>query len=352
MKWLNVRGRSDCTFQFFIGGRGIGKTYSALLGHYKELKADTAGKLLYMRLTGAELDESATIDGNPYKRINKDQESRIQFERATPRIFRMLEKAEKPQEGEQEKPDFIVGYAAALSTMGNLRGVDFSDVTEIYIDEFIPTDKAIKTAAIKKAGELFAHAYETINRNRELLGELPVKCIFTANAFSLDSSILLYFDLVGTIQHMMKARQKRYTDRERSIYIELCDAPEVVAAKKQTALYKALAGNSKFMSIAIDNRFTDYALTLTKKAAIIEYIPIMCYEDITIYRHKSNGTMYAAARPDSPPNVARYGEKERGIFIEVFYTDYKMAVQERLIYFDSAATKYRLDEILDKNVKL
>lgn len=344
MKWLNVRNRSDATFQFFIGGRGIGKTYSALSGHYKELKDGKAGQLLYMRLSGAELDESATREGNPYKRINTDMNTSVEFSKATPRIFLMSEKS--------EDDTFTVGYAAALSTMGNLRGVDFSDVTEIYIDEFIPTDKAVKTAAIKKAGELFAHAYETINRNRELLGEPPVKCIFTANAFSLDSSILLYFGLVSVIQHMMRHGQKRYTDRERSIYIELCDAPEVVAAKKQTALYKALAGNDKFMALAIDNRFTDYALTLAKKVSIVEYIPLMCYEDITIYRHKSNGTLYAATRADTPPNVSRYREKDRGIFIDIFYTEYKMSVQERLIYFDSAATKYRLDEILDKNIKL
>lgn len=343
MKWLNIRGRSQAVFQFFIGGRGIGKTYSALSGHYADICAGAAGQIMYMRLSGAELDESATLEGNPYKRINKDKAIAVQFSRATPRIFRIHEQGDE---------DFNIGYAAALSTMGNLRGVDFSDITEIYIDEFIPTDKAIRTAAIKKAGELFAHAYETINRNREILGEAPVRCYFTANAFSLDSAILQYFNLVDVIQHMTKHDQKRYTDRERSIYIELCDAPEVVEAKRGTALYKALGENDKFMSLAIDNRFTDYALTLSKKVSIVEYVPLMCYENITIYRHKSNGLLYAAVRSDTPPNVARYREKERGIFQAAFYTEYKMAVQERLIYFDNAATKYRLDEILDKSNKL
>lgn len=349
MKWFNIRGRSDCTFQFFVGGRGIGKTYSALLSHYKDWKAGKAGKICYMRLTQTEIEQSAVKVGNPYKTINRDNGYDIRFEAAGKKLYNIYDTA--PGENDAETLEQM-GVGVSLSSLGSLRGVDFGDVSEIYFDEFIPAESVVKTPAIKNAGRLFFNAYETINRNRELLGEQPVKCYFTANAFSLDSDILNKFKCIDALQHMQEHGQKRYTDPKRSIYIEICDAPEVAAAKMQTALYKAIDADDEFLTMAIQNKFSDYVLTLLKTPVIMEYRPIMAYKNIVIYQHKSNGTLYAAKRKDTVPPGCAYDEKSRGIFIKAFYFDYKTALQMRQIYFDSAETKQALDKALDKLVKL
>lgn len=311
-----------------------------------------------MRLTQTEIDQSAVRVGNPYKAINRDKLLDIRFESAGKKQFEIkdyteAEKATNEESATDDKKEALsMGVGVALSALGSLRGVDFGDVTELYFDEFIPAESVVKTPAIKNAGRLFTNAYETINRNRELLGADPVRCYFTANAFSLDSDILNTFQCVDAIQHMQKKGQTRYTDKDRSVYIELCQAPEISAAKMQTALYKALRADDDYLQMAVKNEFTDYVLTLLKKPPIMEYRPIMAYKDITIYMHKSNGMLYAAKRKDTVPYGRAYDESTRGIFLDAFYFDYKTALQMRLICFDSANTKMQLDKALDKSAKL
>ena len=308
-----------------------------------------------MRLTQTEIEQSAVKVGNPYKAINRDCGYDIRFESAGKKQYEILDYqqiATDEESAKDEQQAVSMGVGVSLSALGSLRGVDFGDVTEIYFDEFIPAENVVRTPAIKNAGRLFLNAYETINRNRELLGSPPVRCYFTANAFSLDSDILNKFQCVDVIQYMQNKGQKRYTDRERSVYIELCDAPEVSAAKMQTALYKAIKADDEFLTMAVKNEFSDYVLTLLRSPAIIEYRPIMAYKNIVIYSHKSNGTLYAAKRKDTVPPGNAFDEKSRGIFIKAFYFEYKTALQMRQIFFDSAETKLILDRALDKLAKL
>ena len=278
----------------------------------------------------------------------------IRFESAGKKQYEIVEYTQVAtnEESATSEQKNIMGVGVALSSLGALRGVDFGDVTEIYFDEFIPAESVVRTPAIKTAGRLFLNAYETINRNRELLGQAPVRAIFTANAFSLDSDILATFQCIDAIQYMQRKGQKRYTDTERSVYIELCDAPEVSAAKMQTALYKAIRKDDDYLKMAVKNEFSDYVLTLLEKPPIIEYRPIAAYKDITIYAHKADGRLYAARRKDTVPAGCAYDESSRGIFIEQFYFIYKTALQMRLITFDSANTKMLLDKALDKLTKL
>ena len=306
-----------------------------------------------MRLTQTEIDQSATIDDNPYKTINRDKNIDVAFESAGKKQFAIFDRVHSFDEsGKDTVEKTALGIGAALSALGTLRGADFNDVTELYFDEFIPVESVVKTPVIKRAGKLFKNAYETMNRNRELFGQPPIRCYFTANAFSLDSDILFSFKLVDTLQYMQQKGQRRYTDKQRDIYIELCDAPEVSAAKMQTALYKALGADDEFVKMAISNEFSDYVLTLLKKVPIIEYRPIASYKNVTIYAHKSDGTLYAAKRKDSVPDGCAFDESSRGIFMNKFYFEYKTALQMRLIAFDAVETKQILDNALDKSIKL
>mgnify|MGYP006974673813 FL=1 len=69
MKWYSIpTGDKLQPFTFIVGGRGIGKTYSAedyCITNYP-------GKFLYLRNTGIQLKESCSAFGNPFKRWAKD----------------------------------------------------------------------------------------------------------------------------------------------------------------------------------------------------------------------------------------------------------------------------------------
>lgn len=327
LKWVNVweRGkRSLCAFNFFIGARGTGKTYGALLNQHKDFSAGTCGKYIYMRMTQTELDICATEEDNPYKKLNKRENWNVNFE-PVPKS-----KAYTIADGGE-----VLGTARALATFANVRGSDFSDYTDIVFDEFAPAERVRKTPEIKNAGYLFAQAYETINRNRELEGEAPVRVFFLANSFRLDSDILYYWGLIPIIESMLKSGQKRVTIPERSVYIELCDAAEVSEAKRSTVLYKALRGNKHIENVNLNNKFNDYNLTLVRhKVPLTEYIPVVCVEDITIYSHKTTGELYARVGVETCKEM--YSEKERGLFASRWRVAIRTAQQQRQIYADNA----------------
>ena len=68
--YFDIKDRSAMPFQVYIGGRGIGKSYSALRQLALDIPSDE--KWIYMRRTGKEIEACSTEFGNPFKTINKD----------------------------------------------------------------------------------------------------------------------------------------------------------------------------------------------------------------------------------------------------------------------------------------
>lgn len=333
-------------FQFMIGGRGIGKTYSVLHCHYNDFVAGKIGKILYLRITDKEYRMSATKFGNPYKKVNADHSLNIRPER--------IEGASNVKAivcGEGEEVTEI-GYMACLASFDGVRGVDFSDVEIVYIDEFMISEMTIKTASIKRAGWSFLGAYETIARNRELLGMNPVRVICTANSFSLDSPILEVFEIVEEIVSMIRAREQRRTFNDRGIYIELAEAVEVSEAKATTALYKAIGGSGKaYASMALKNQFNDKAFTYIKrKVPLNEYLPVFNYLGDVVYRHKSN-FMFHVKHTESIVYGHMYDENSADLMQLNFKFDFMCALQERRITFDRVDSYYRLYDAFTMSIK-
>lgn len=348
MKFFNIEGRSDCIFQFYIGGRRIGKSYSALTMLNSRARENISHALdfpyMYLRLTDIEMRECADTEGdlNPYKSINTNEHTDIRFEKIAEKTYQV-----RDYEDYEQKIYTRLAIAKSLVSFGNLRGADFSNINEIVFDEFIPSEKVRKTPEIKKAGWLFNNMYETVNSNRELFGQPPVKVYFLANSFSLDSDILANFGLIKVIQGMLKRSQKRYTDRERSIYVELCEAPEIAELKSKTALYKALGKDSKFTEFAIANQFHDEGLYMVLHSVeLSHYKPLLTYENITIYVSNDSTHYYAREGAQDAPYMLK--ESERALFIKLFYTRYKCALLDNAMKFDSISTKLLIDSALDK----
>lgn len=193
---------------------------------------------------------------------------------------------------EDETKVNIIGYCGALSTFGKFRGADFSDVDVIVFDEFINTSP-INT--LKNEFNLLANMIETVNRNRELKGEESVKVILLSNANTLDSGILRTLKLADVIYQMKVNKETVYVDEERDIYLALLNNKELRDVKSKTKLYRLTQG-TQFYEMAIGNEFTQDYFGNVKKINYNEFTPIVSYDKIYFYKHKSKQLIFASYR--------------------------------------------------------
>lgn len=326
-KWYKIPDNDKLRpFTFIVGGRGIGKTYDTInIGITQHENA-----FMYLRNTKEQLQESCGAFGNPFKKWAADHERDIRLEKE--RNHAVIK--EYKNDG-QKIINYDVGVGANLSTFENLRGVDLSNINFIMFDEFIEN----RTLTFNQY-QAFLHMYETINRNRELIGLPPVVCVLLSNAQRLGNPILRGFNLIPVIENMQKNGQRSYANGP--IRIEL-PFSEVSEEKRQTALYKATAGSS-FNAEALDNNFINDSFTCIKKADLKEYTPIICIDDIYLYRHKSDGTFYACSTPAQVKKLRSIDNYL--LFMRLYGIRLKLAAASDLIYYSDYATKVDLLTLL------
>lgn len=269
------------TFFIFIGGRRLGKTYSAL---YKTYLRNY--KILYVRLSKEQLDLSTSIATNPYKAINNNEMTNIQLEKCKGGAYIYDVKSEDNKE--------YIGMATALSTFGNLRGADFSDIDVIFFDEFM-TYSPIKTTTDKKEFNLLFNLIDTVNSNRELEGKKPVLVIIASNSETIDNNIIRTFGLGEEIHKMKVEGRKTYTDADRGLYLELIENKDVRDARAETSVYRLTKGTS-YYDMALNNEFTNDYFGDVNKVDFKELIPAVAYNNIYFYKHKSKELLYICKR--------------------------------------------------------
>lgn len=325
MEFYNIASLSDKlqAVSIIIGGRGIGKTYSA----FSFLDADDKKPFIYMRNTDVQLQESCTAFGNPFKRWAADHGRVINME---------MEKKHAliyEYEGEERK---IIGYGVALSTFENLRGVDLSDVKYVLFDEFIERRKYTF-----KQFECFVNFYETVNRNRELLGESPLICILLSNSQKLDNPILAGYDLITIIEGMIKRGEKIF--RKEGLFLNL-PSSEISELKRETSNYKLIKG-SKIADEALNNAFAFDSFYGVVKRPLKEYIGICAIDDIYIYKHKSNGKYYACRSVCK--NVKEFSSRDqRSLFLRTYGRGLEIAGATGDLEYSDFLVKSKLAEIM------
>lgn len=342
--YSTVIGRSDMTFQVFVGTRGIGKTYSSLKEMYtnEHLHRRPESKFIYLRRTEADVKRLLSTkhdDKNPFKKLNKDNGWNIHVEysssESTGYIYR-----------DKDDRTSLFGYMLPLSVFGSLRGVDFSDVDCTIFDEIIP-EKSLMT---NNLGDAFLHFYESVNRNRELEGESPMRVYMLGNAIALDNDILLAMNLISKMAAMIAKKQSRMTDKERGIYVELMENLDFERAKGETALYKMAKGTS-FSRQALNNEFTVDDFRPIKDVPLNEYKPLFAFGDFTVFQHKSKGELYIARKKSV--NVVRFEELDADVMYWRFAPRYRQAVLARAVKYDDYGTKLVFDSLTSrKNIKL
>lgn len=337
--YFKTKGRSEQPFQIFLGGRGVGKTFSTLTDYVYEddthFRDHEQGKFMYIRESLTEIKICTDETANPYKRINAVKGCYVYPEfSAKTNIATFYREEENNQR-------FAIGYGVALSTFSNLRGVDFSDVDDIVYDEFIKQRGSRKLAG---AGASLLHLYETVNRNREFDGRNPVIMKLLANSVSLNSDILLAMNAVSTLAYMITKHQSKATVRERKLYLELINKADFKEAKQETALYQLTKG-SKFSDEALDNIFVDDDMSFVRKVPLNEYLPFCSFgEDYTMFAHKSRNEWYIAAKKTKGTiQLTQF----QGDFLKsryrLIYAD--MSITRR-VFYDSYGTKLVFDALM------
>ena len=247
-------------FQIFIGGRGIGKTFSILRECCKH--ADYNHKFIYMRRTDKELNflmdtKKGEGVGNPFKALN----NKFKWNYGILKIYDSVGGIFMREFDDENKFVYVkqVGYAVALSTIASIRGLDFSDCTDLIFDEFIPEKHIMK---ITNEGFATLNAIETINRNRELEGIPPIRVWFISNATNIEHDTLRTLGLVNVIEKMKNKGIEHQYFKERKLGVHIFDdSGDFIDKKEQTALYKLTKGTDFYdFSLSNDFIFNDSSL--------------------------------------------------------------------------------------------
>ena len=286
--WLNVQQINDMKypFVFVYGGRGIGKTF----GEADIITGSGRGKTLFLRRTKTEYDIITSNEMNTFADYNVETGHNLKFEKQ--RGFSII------TEGGEN-----VGLCAALSTFSNLRGGGFEQFGIDYLlyDEFIPERHKAK---IRNESDVLMNIYETINRNRELKGNPPLKLRCFANSNDIKNPIFIGLGLVSMAEKMTRKGSEIQIDNDRGVCLIDCKNSPISKRKAETSLYRLSAG-SEFFNMAIKNEF-NAGLFPSVSRPLIEYRPIVTVGEIGIYQHKSSSKIYVctAVRSSAPKFTA------------------------------------------------
>ena len=315
----------DASFISIVGARGVGKTY----GCFKKL-VDEGKKFIYLRRLKSQLDQCGKPEGNPFKKINDDIGHDIKpFPSGGIISFR-----------ETDKTGVLVSVGVALSVVANVRGIDFSDFDYIVFDEFIAS---IGERPIKNEFSAFLNFYETVNRNRELTGKNPVKCLMLGNANTLINPYFSGWHFMKTAVKMITGGQMVWrTEDNTRMVILLLNSP-ISEKKRETALYQNATND--FIDMALDNAFrTDE--TKIKSEPLKEYIHIVSVGEIGIYKHKSERKYYVSSTQAKEPYYDSFG-----IGLKMFQQDFYMLrvhyMVSKNVLFESFEVEVIFRELFD-----
>lgn len=318
------------TVNILVGGRGIGKSYGLL----KYLLYDNTyeGKLFYLRRTNEEIEICCNSELNPFNELNRVFNRNIQFKKQG-KVYYIVE------------DENIIGIAGALTSISKIRGMSGIEYTNIVFDECIKPYNARRL--MKDEGFEFLNLYETLNRNREMQGENPLRAFLLSNSNFMGNDLFITFNLID-------AATKIKSDNvfpgvyinDFLLYVDFGNSSKISQEKKNSAIY-TLSNNSDFYNMAISNDFVNENFTRhIKKAPLKEYKPICAIYNFTIYEHKSNNEFFVSTHFSGSPQ--KYDSDFTSV--EKFKRDYGFIYYcylNDLVFFES----YELEILLTKIFK-
>lgn len=350
--FVNINDYRDDKYPFniIIGGRGTGKTFSALrtiIG--KDPVYKPTEKSIYMRRTLTELEEiwdTGRGEGlNPFKPVNR--ECITDFG-----VFKMTQKAGGiyHREYAEEKGKWIpvgapVGYALAMSVIAGMRSISAEECGDLYYDEFVP-EKHVKK--IKDEANAFFNGYETICRDREMLGLPPCKAWLISNSNDIYNPIFVKLKIIRDCERMLAKGEehKYYPERGLAVHI-LKPNPLFVEEKSKTALYKLTQGTD-FEKMSLSNEFSFNDFSNVGFRNISGYLPLYTIDNFTIFEKKGAREYYVSYTPVRLPSYKVF-EARTDLQIKEINRTLSWFPEEMVrgrVTYESIEIKERLMEIL------
>lgn len=331
--------KNKIPFVWIWAGRGTGKTFG-VLQHELTVKE----KFMFVRRTDTQIKLIMNPQYMPFKAINLKLGTKIQPRSIGAGMYGFFH-TEEDEQGKLKYLEPMIAPAAAVSTVGNIRGFDGSDLGAIFYDEFIPLkgERPIKN----EAGNLF-DLYETINRNRELEGKEPLYFIGCSNSNNPDNP---YFTEIGVLNKALKMGMSKenecYINKKYGFMLLCINKSPISEEKRDTALYRLTAG-SDYEKMALDNEFVNIDIANICPQNLQHYNPVVALGGICIYRHKSGRRYYVSEHIKGNPE--RYTTTEISLVRFQRRFDYlRQAYYNDLITFENHLTQ-RLFEVYTKAV--
>lgn len=310
-------------FIIVISGRGGGKTYGSL-----RYCLENGIKFLYLRRTKTILELITDNRYQPFKRINADTGRDIIAE-----YGRGIGSFKDAETGE------LIGYAAALSTISNIRGFDGSDIDIIIWDEFIPEPTERITFNQLTA---FYNAVETVGRNRELEGRPPIKSLLLSNSDLIYSDVIAGLGIGETVYQMQQTGTE-ILEASPELLLIMPKLEDFKDRKAETALYRLTAG-SGYSSVALDNRFAVEDRMQIKRIDTREFRPVCYYDGICYYKSKTGGKWYASRHVSGSPKRYESSEADKRRFRRDNPAIFRAFAAKRLYFEDiDVQTRFRMN---------
>lgn len=327
-----VADRNNIAFIIMIGKRQVGKTYNVL-----KLMLDENKRFVLLRGVSPEFDMLKKNVNSPFEGLH-GYENTIVFENGNQYTADIVKLSD---DGDKE----TIGLLTFLSGVGRVRGINGSQYTDVVYDECIPESHLLK---VRNGDNAFLNMYTTFAGNRELEGKPPLRCWCLANSNDLDADILKALDITDIVERMTLRGEEFRMLKDRGIMIILPESKEIIDKRKQTALYRAIGGNSQFAKMAYENEFAFNDYTDVGQPPIQEYNLLITVGEISIHIHKANHTLYVTNRSKAQARHV-YSETEYGF--RTFVKDYpeiKFMYQRGKLIFQSMTVKSYFLNIVEK----
>ena len=305
-------------FQLVISARGTGKTYSGI-----EYLLNKGEKFIFMRRTQTQIDMIRDAETSPF--IVNDPNIII---KPINKYIAGVYRGEENTDGIIEASGKPIGLCMALSTISNIRGFSTADVKIIMFDEI--TGEEHERMLKGERGKIIYNMYETINRNRELKGEPPVKLVMFCNSDRIDAPILDALNVSDILRKMQESGNNCYENVSRGLGVYMIGESPISLRKQETALYK-MAEDEEFKRMALDNKFTYYNDDI-QSMPLAEFKRCTSGGGISIFKHKDNGCYYITDAVFGTPESEEY-------IIKNYRAKLNIAVKRKKIYFQNLKAK-------------
>lgn len=298
---------ADYPFQLFIGGYGMGKSFSALRG------AIASGKpFIYMRRTETAREECTCSktggdEGNPFNPINEVEGWDVGLHPISKKMSGIFRRVRDEETGLPRPAGSPIGISVALPSLAKIRGAGLARNRVIIYDEFI---KEAHEPQMRGEFRALMRGYETVNRNKEFDGDEPTHLWLISNAEDIYNPIFIGLGIVSDCERMALKGQEHKYYRERGLAVHLLkSSPEFLKRKSETAIMKLMAG-TQYYDVGLSNQFANNDFSQVRYQRLTGWRPYCALEHAYVYEKKGEGRLHVSYQAGVCPKYKAGGSDE------------------------------------------